>query len=100
MLGTRLPASGGAYFRILPYGLVRTGLRQAAKRGAPGMFYIHPWELDDWVPDVDAPRLQMVRTFHGRNRTWRRTDRMLRTGSWVPVRTTMEAMEHKRTRGV
>ncbi len=34
------------------------------------MFYIHPWELDDWVPELDAPRLQMIRTFYGRRGTW------------------------------
>jgi polysaccharide deacetylase family protein (PEP-CTERM system associated) len=78
LLGRRLPASGGAYFRLLPMALVNTGLRQAAARGAPGMFYIHPWELDDWVPDVAAPWLQMVRTFHGRRRTWGRMDTLLK----------------------
>jgi polysaccharide deacetylase family protein (PEP-CTERM system associated) len=78
LLGRRLPASGGAYFRLLPMALLNTGLRQAAARGAPGMFYIHPWELDDWVPDVAAPWLQMVRTFHGRRRTWGRMDTLLK----------------------
>jgi len=76
VLGRILPASGGAYFRLLPPSLMRAGLRQASSRGEPGMFYIHPWELDDWVPEVEAPWLQMVRTFHGRKRTWRRLDRM------------------------
>lgn len=86
VLGQTLPASGGAYFRILPYQLVQTGLRQAAARGEPGMFYIHPWEMDDWVPQVDAPRIQRVRTFAGRRRTWKRMDRMLREFSFGPIR--------------
>jgi len=77
ILGLRVPASGGAYFRILPYGLVRMGLQQAAARGRPGVFYIHPWELDDWTPDVDAPRLQKIRTFAGRARCWKRLQRLL-----------------------
>ncbi|MDZ7781375.1 MAG: XrtA system polysaccharide deacetylase [Gemmatimonadota bacterium] len=92
LLGQTLPASGGAYFRVLPYGLVRRGLRQAGARRAPGMFYIHPWEMDDWVPDVDAPRLQMVRTFAGRRRTWRRLDRMFGDFAFRPIRTTLEEM--------
>jgi polysaccharide deacetylase family protein (PEP-CTERM system associated) len=77
LLGRSLPASGGAYFRLLPLGLTQWGFRQAASRGAPGMFYIHPWELDDWKPDVAAPWLQRVRTFAGRRRCWRRLERLL-----------------------
>jgi polysaccharide deacetylase family protein (PEP-CTERM system associated) len=77
VLGARFPASGGAYFRLLPYGLVKGGLKQAEARGAPGTFYIHPWELDDWMPDVPAPRLQRVRTFAGRRRCWTRLERLL-----------------------
>jgi len=89
LLGQTLPASGGAYFRLLPYGLVRAGLQQAARRGRPGMFYIHPWEMDDWVPEVDAPWLQKVRTFAGRRRTWGRLDRMLGEFRFAPIRTTL-----------
>lgn len=77
LLGANVPASGGAYFRLLPYGLLRTGLRQAARRGVGGMFYIHPWELDDWAPKVAAPWHQRVRTFAGRRRSWSRLERML-----------------------
>jgi polysaccharide deacetylase family protein (PEP-CTERM system associated) len=93
VLGRQLPASGGAYFRLLPLALVNTGLRQAEARGAPGMFYIHPWELDDWVPDVAAPRLQMVRTFHGRRRCWDRMDRLLRGRRFGRVGQTLESLE-------
>jgi polysaccharide deacetylase family protein (PEP-CTERM system associated) len=87
-----IPASGGAYFRILPYGLTRAGLRQAARRAAPGMFYIHPWELDDWVPDVAAPRLQMVRTFYGMRRTWGRLEKLFSEFSFGPLAATVGRM--------
>ena len=93
VLSQVVPASGGAYFRILPYGLVRRGLRQAAARSAPGMFYIHPWELDDWVPEVDAPRLQLIRTFAGRRRTWARMDRMFREFRFVPISETLPTLD-------
>ena len=94
VLGRMLPASGGAYFRILPLSLVRAGLRQAAGRGAAGMFYIHPWEMDDWVPEVDAPRLQMLRTFFGRTRTWGRPDRLFAGVSFGRIDETLLAMEN------
>lgn len=75
ILGYTVPASGGAYFRILPYQLVRTSLRQAHDQSAPGRFYIRPWELHDWVPTVSAPRLRKVRAFLGRRGTWGRMGR-------------------------
>jgi len=93
LFGTTLPASGGAYFRILPYGLVRSGLRQSETRGAPGMFYIHPWELDEWAPDVAAPRLQRIRTFWRRTSTWGRMARMMDEFSFGPVRDGMASLE-------
>lgn len=93
VLGQTLPASGGAYFRLLPPVLVSTGLKQAARRGAPGMFYIHPWEIDDWVPEVEAPRLQMIRTFAGRRRTWGRMSRMLASADFGPIEATFDTME-------
>jgi len=76
LMGARLPASGGAYFRLLPYALTGRALRQAASRGVPGMFYTHPWELDLWTPNVPAPWIQRFRTFAGRSRCWGRLDRM------------------------
>ena len=92
VMGSTLPASGGAYFRLLPYGLVRTGLKQAAGRNAPGMFYIHPWELDDWAPDVAAPRIQRIRTFAGRKRTWSRIAKLTREFRFRRISLTLEAM--------
>jgi polysaccharide deacetylase family protein (PEP-CTERM system associated) len=42
----RLPASGGGYFRLLPYPLTRLLLRRAERQGRQVVFYMHPCELD------------------------------------------------------
>ncbi len=97
--GRILPASGGAYFRLLPPGLVRSGLSQASQRGAPGMFYTHPWEADAWRPDVKASRVQMFRTFAGRRRTMGRLQRLLDTFSFGPVRASFEQMDRASVAG-
>jgi len=89
VLGRHLPASGGAYFRLLPAALVRRALVQAERRGEPGMFYTHPWELDSWAPDVDAPWLQRVRTFAGRGGMWARLTRLLDDFDFGPVEDTL-----------
>jgi len=92
VLGHVLPASGGAYFRLLPYALTRVGLGQTAARAAPGMFYIHPWELDDWVPDVAASKLQMIRTFYGMGRIWSRMERLFREFRFGRIADTVASM--------
>ena len=43
---------GGAYLRIYPYKLTKAALKKSAINGLPGMFYVHPWELDPKHPRV------------------------------------------------
>ena len=51
--GTNLPIAGGGYFRLLPYGWTRWGIRRVNEtEGRPVIFYLHPWEIDP-----DQPRL-------------------------------------------
>ena len=65
MLGQRLPAGGGAYFRIYPYRLTRWAMRHLNGAGWPAIFYIHPWELD---PEQPRPRLPWrIRATHYHN---------------------------------
>ena len=70
--GRRLPATGGAYFRIYPYALTRRHIRRLESEGKPVVFYIHPWELDPDHPRVPfhwKPRLTHywnLRSTHGK----------------------------------
>ena len=75
--GAQLPAGGGAYFRLLPYPVVRTALRDCERRGVPGTFYIHPWELDPEQPRLHVPWLTRVRHYGGLGRTLPRLERLL-----------------------
>jgi polysaccharide deacetylase family protein (PEP-CTERM system associated) len=51
VLGMDLPASGGGYFRLLPYPLTRGLLTHASRvNHAPAVFYLHPWEIDPQQP--------------------------------------------------
>jgi polysaccharide deacetylase family protein (PEP-CTERM system associated) len=75
--GLVLPAGGGGYFRLLPYGLVRAALQDSARRGRPATFYIHPWELDPDQPRLPAPWLQRLRHYGGLGRTEGRLRRLL-----------------------
>jgi len=50
-----VPVGGGAYFRIWPYFVTRWGFRQVTKNGEPGVFYVHPWEIDTEQPRIKLP---------------------------------------------
>lgn len=72
-----LPAAGGAYFRLLPYGLVRAALRSAELRSVPATFYIHPWEYDPGQPRLPVPPLTRVRHYGRLAGVWPRLERLL-----------------------
>ena len=90
--GLRLPAAGGAYFRLLPYGLVRAAFRQCEGRGVSGTFYIHPWELDPAQPRLPVSWLTRVRHYTGLRRTAERLDRLLGDFRFTAVRDTVAAL--------
>ena len=75
--GVTLPAGGGAYFRLLPYAVARTAFRDCERRGTPGTFYIHPWEIDPQQPRLDVPWLTHLRHYGGLGRTLPRLERLL-----------------------
>ena len=73
----RLPAAGGAYLRLFPYALTRRALLQAAARGAPGVVYLHPWEVDPAQPRFAVGPLTRVRHYAGLRGTAAKVERLL-----------------------
>lgn len=64
MFGTRLPVSGGGYFRLLPYWLTRAGLRKLNHDlRRPFIFYLHPWEIDPDQPRIRTRWLSRLRHY-------------------------------------
>jgi polysaccharide deacetylase family protein (PEP-CTERM system associated) len=88
--GTRIPAAGAAYLRHFPYQIVRRAFAQYERRGEPGVFYIHPWELDPEQPRVDAPLLTRWRHYTGLSRTVARVSRLLREFRFTAIRTRLD----------
>lgn len=88
----RLPAAGGAYFRLLPYGVVHAALRQCSRRHVPGTFYIHPWELDPEQPRINVPWLTRLRHYGGLGGTAQRIDRLLTEFRFTAVRDSLTAL--------
>lgn len=78
------PASGGGYFRLMPYALSSWLLRQVNQNdGQPVIFYFHPWEID-----ADQPRIEGInakarfRHYVNLQRTEARIRRLLNDFSW------------------
>ncbi len=80
----RIPASGGGYFRLLPYifskYLLKKGPIQAE---APGIFYMHPWEMDPGQPFIkEAPLLSRFRHYTGQKQLPSKLKRLASDFKW------------------
>jgi polysaccharide deacetylase family protein (PEP-CTERM system associated) len=77
-IGARIPVSGGGYFRLLPYFVTRSGLRQINRRSrAPFTFYLHPWEIDPGQPRIPVGWLSRFRHYTNLHRCEPRLRRLL-----------------------
>jgi polysaccharide deacetylase family protein (PEP-CTERM system associated) len=55
LLRQNLAISGGGYFRLFPYPLIKKGLKRInEKEQRPFIFYIHPWEIDPEQPRING----------------------------------------------
>ena len=81
---TNLPAGGGGYFRLLPYGLSRWLLRRVNECDAePAIFYFHPWEIDPGQPRIEGVGVKTrFRHYVNLERTAARLEKLLRDFRW------------------
>ncbi|AMW06525.1 XrtA system polysaccharide deacetylase [Gemmatimonas phototrophica] len=77
LLGMRLPASGGGWFRQFPEWVTLAAFRHCAANGRAGNFYIHPWELDAQQPRQPVSLVTSVRHYRGIEETPARLERLL-----------------------
>jgi polysaccharide deacetylase family protein (PEP-CTERM system associated) len=83
VFGRNMPASGGGYFRLLPYALSRGLMRRIAGTGFPAVFYFHPWELDAQQPRMGGISLKTrFRHYLNLGRFEARLVRLLREMKW------------------
>lgn len=87
LFGRNFPAGGGGYFRLLPYGLSRWGLRRVNRvDGMPCIFYFHPWEVDPEQPRIPGINLRTrFRHYINLGRTEMRLGRLLDDFRWDRV---------------
>jgi polysaccharide deacetylase family protein (PEP-CTERM system associated) len=78
------PASGGGYFRLLPYRISRWCIRRVNEKDRrPCVFYFHPWEIDPGQPRMAGIGLKTkVRHYLNLSRTESRIRHLLRDFQW------------------
>jgi polysaccharide deacetylase family protein (PEP-CTERM system associated) len=55
LLNRNWPASGGGYFRLMPYALSRWMIQRVNQvDDLSAVFYFHPWEIDTGQPRIDG----------------------------------------------
>lgn len=84
-LGRRWPAAGGGYLRLLPLTLIDGALSANARRGQPGVVYLHPWEFDAGQPRHDLGRLRTWRHYHGIERVETKLRRLVGRHAFGPI---------------
>jgi polysaccharide deacetylase family protein (PEP-CTERM system associated) len=92
LLGWRMPFGGGGYFRLLPYQLVRLGLRRANRAAVPALVYLHPWELDPLQPRVSVPWQHRFQHYVNLTRTEAKLRRLLSDFTFVPYSRVIETL--------
>ncbi len=92
--GGTVPFSGGGYFRLFPYAVIRWGLRRLHRAGLPGVVYLHPWELDPGHPVVPVRRGHRFQHYVNLHRTEAKLRRLLRDFRFVPMFELADAVRH------
>lgn len=93
LAGMRLPAAGGGYFRHFPYAFTRRAFREYEQGGVPGVFYIHPWEVDPGQPQMDVSWLTRQRHYGGIPQTVGRLEQLLTEFRFTSIERKLEECE-------
>ena len=84
--GQNLPFSGGGYFRLAPYPLIRAALRRTNGHDRmPAMVYLHPWEIDPDQPRFAVSALTRFRHYVNLRGTAAKLDRLLGDFAFAPA---------------
>ncbi len=80
ILGQNVPATGGAYLRLLPLGFQRRAVAGLLRAGRPLVVNVHPWELDPEQPRLPVGARTRWTHYHNLGRTRERLEELLALG--------------------
>lgn len=80
-----MPATGGAYLRLLPFWFQRWALRSLERQGKPTLLSVHPWELDSQQPRFNVSFRTRWTHYHNLHRAEDRLEVLVRSTRYRPV---------------
>lgn len=86
VLGINIPVGGGTYLRFLGRFPVASAIRSLNKRGWPATIYMHPWEIDNFVPSVKFNPLIKFVTFYRVGKIKKTLEWLLKSFRFVSIR--------------
>jgi len=87
-----VPATGGAYLRLLPFPFQRWAISRKVRSRTPFVVTIHPWELDPEQPRLPvSPRTRWTH-YHNLHRSADRLGELLALGSFRSQREILEKL--------
>jgi polysaccharide deacetylase family protein (PEP-CTERM system associated) len=84
-----VPFSGGLYFRLMPYGIIKNSLKWINKK-TPGMIYVHPWEIDIEQPRYNASLLGRITHYYNIGTTFDKLESVLQDFKFAPIKKVTE----------
>ena len=87
----RLPATGGAYLRLLPLAFQEWAVRKLLSENIPVVFNVHPWELDPAQPKFPVGWGTKLTHYKNLARTRERMERILDLGPAGPIKQLLPA---------
>ena len=82
--------------RIYPYKLTKAALKESAVNGLPGMFYVHPWELDPKHPRVKLGLKPFITHYSRLGSTVPKIKKLLNDFQFTTVRQAIDLHEASR----
>ena len=86
------PTTGGAYLRLLPYGLQKRSVAGLVKSGRPFVVNVHPWELDPEQPRFPVGTRTRWTHYHNLAQTETRLEGLLGMAVYRPQAEVLAAM--------
>ncbi len=86
ILNRSFPFSGGGYFRLLPYRIIKRGIEAINKQGAPAIVYMHPWEIDPKQPRFKTGMLRTFRHYHNLRGTESKLKKLLGDFKFISIK--------------
>jgi hypothetical protein len=96
-LGQRFVFSGGGYFRLLPYGV----LKRFMEKSPYVMTYFHPRDFDPEQPLIrELPLHRRFKSYYGLNGAYRKLQRLINDYRFIDVATADSNTDWARARRV